>query len=63
MKPLTLDAHRIFDDSAHYQGWVDAVKAELKSFDTLGVKDDVPYQRYPNIISAQLVATVKPSDA
>eukprot|EP00971_Amphidinium_carterae_P015551 306964-Amphidinium_carterae.1 len=57
MKPLTLDAHKIFDDPAHYQGWVDAVKAELKSFDTLGVKDDVPYQRYPNIISAQLVAT------
>eukprot|EP00971_Amphidinium_carterae_P326101 6456734-Amphidinium_carterae.1 len=57
MKPLTLDARKIFDDPAHYQGWVDAVKAELKSFDTLGVKDDVPYQRYPNIISAQLVAT------
>eukprot|EP00971_Amphidinium_carterae_P341760 6480737-Amphidinium_carterae.1 len=63
MKPLTLDAHKIFDDPAHYQGWVDAVKAELKSFEILGVKDDVPYQRYPNIISAQLVATVKPSDA
>eukprot|EP00971_Amphidinium_carterae_P294126 5839991-Amphidinium_carterae.1 len=60
MKPLTLDAHKIFGDPVHYQGWVDAVKAELKSFDTLGVKDDVPDRHQPNVIPAQLVATVKP---
>eukprot|EP00971_Amphidinium_carterae_P113974 2258386-Amphidinium_carterae.1 len=36
MKPLTLDAHQIFEDPAHYEGWVEATKAELASFDALG---------------------------
>eukprot|EP00971_Amphidinium_carterae_P052917 1042277-Amphidinium_carterae.2 len=63
MKPLTLDAHQIFQDPAHYDGWVEATKAELASFDALGVKEDVWEKGQPDIIPSQLVATVKPSNA
>eukprot|EP00971_Amphidinium_carterae_P000096 2169-Amphidinium_carterae.1 len=63
MKPLTLDAHQIFQDPAHYEGWVEATKAELASFDALGVKEDVWEKGQPDIIPSQLVATVKPSNA
>eukprot|EP00971_Amphidinium_carterae_P025943 511772-Amphidinium_carterae.1 len=63
MKPLTLDAHQIFRDPAHYDGWVEATKAELASFDALGVKEDVWEKGQQDIIPSQLVATVKPSNA
>eukprot|EP00971_Amphidinium_carterae_P330927 6464225-Amphidinium_carterae.1 len=63
MKPLTLEAHQIFQDRNHYDGWVEATKAELASFDALGVKEDVWERGQPDIIPSQLVATVKPSNA
>eukprot|EP00971_Amphidinium_carterae_P350888 6491790-Amphidinium_carterae.3 len=62
MKPLTLDAHVIFDDPIHRQGWIDAAQAELDSFAMLQVMDDVP-DKGQKAIPSQLVATVKPSNA
>eukprot|EP00971_Amphidinium_carterae_P218995 4347103-Amphidinium_carterae.1 len=62
MKPLTLNAHTIFDDPAHRAGWIEAVKAELDSFDALEVMDSVP-DKGQKAIPSQLVATVKPSNA
>eukprot|EP00971_Amphidinium_carterae_P129393 2562893-Amphidinium_carterae.1 len=62
MKPLTLNAHTIFDDKAHRAGWIEAVQAELDSFDALEVMDSVP-DKGQKAIPSQLVATVKPSNA
>eukprot|EP00971_Amphidinium_carterae_P266116 5278854-Amphidinium_carterae.1 len=53
MKPLTLNAHTIFDDPAHREGWIEAARAELDSFAALQVIKK----------KCQLVATVKPSNA
>eukprot|EP00971_Amphidinium_carterae_P058553 1157957-Amphidinium_carterae.1 len=62
MKPLTLNAHTIFDDPTHRPGWIEAVQAELDSFDALEVMDSVP-DKGQKAIPSQLVATVKPSNA